>query len=45
MYHLILQATRPQRPHQRETERQHFERLAREARKTKRRSLSRRRRS
>ena len=40
MYHLILQATRPQRPHERETERQHFERLAREARKSRRRTLS-----
>ena len=30
MYHLILQATKPPRPHERETERQHFERMARD---------------
>ena len=40
MYHLILQATKPPRPHERETERQHFERMAREARKSRRRTLS-----
>ena len=43
MYHLILQATKPPRPHERETERQHFERMARETRKSQRRTLSRRR--